>query len=173
VFDPAEGALPQGAYRTATDLTRSMIRGGNLNPDDPATMTRYFRRLFATVTLDREGIESLRKVWNFSEVAKRFRMIDEDTEGVIVPYGDEAARDQVRAAINEVRSKSTRARFALRHIQPYVVAIRSGAAKSYRAKGWIEPIDPDGKLALGIWQGQYDEVRGLVADDDRSLFAAW
>ncbi len=173
VFDPAEGALPQGAYRTATDLTRSMIRGGDLNPDDPATMTSYFRRLFATVTLDREGIEALRKTWNFTEVAKKFRMIDEDTEGVIVPYGDKAAQVRVQAAISEIRNKSPRARFALRQIQPYVVSVRTAAAKRYRSQGFLEPLDPDGKLALGIWQGTYDRIRGLIADDDRSLLTAW
>jgi CRISPR-associated endonuclease/helicase Cas3 len=169
VFNPTEGALPQGPYRTATDLTSAMIRSGNLNPDDPATMTAYFRRLFATVTLDREGIEALRKTWDFTQVAKKFRMIDEDTEDVIVPYGNKAAQARVQTAINDIRNKSLRARFALRHIQPYLVSIRAAAAKRYRTQGFLEPLDPEGKLTIGIWHGRYDPVRGLVVDDDRSL----
>ncbi len=173
VFDPAEGALPPGAYRTATDLTRSMIQSGNLNPDDPQTMTTYFRRLFATITLDRENIEALRKAWNFTEVAKKFRMIDEDTEDVIVAYGSKAAQQQVQIAIQEIRNKSMRARFALRQIQPYLVSIRTAAAKRYRTQGFLEPIDPEGKLAIGIWRGKYDPIRGLIADDDRSQLTNW
>jgi hypothetical protein len=96
-------------------------------------------------------------------------MIDEDTEDVIVPYGNKAAQARVQTAINDIRNKSLRARFALRHIQPYLVSIRAAAAKRYRTQGFLEPLDPEGKLTIGIWHGRYDPVRGLVVDDDRSL----
>ncbi len=170
IFEPADATmLPAGAYRTATDITRAMVAAGSLDPDAPATVSAYFRQLFRTVPLDRDGIQQLRSALNYSEVARRFRLIDDDTEEVIVAYGSDAERAVVRRAIELVRSRSPFARQALRQIQPYTVSLRARAAQSYRSRGLIEPIDPEGKLAIGVWHGKYDLVRGIVPDDDRSL----
>ena len=166
--------MPPGVYRASTQITTSMINTGSLDPDDPAVVSAYFRRLYKTFKdpqgqLDTKGIQALRQDWNFAEVARRMRLIDEDTEDVIVQYGDAKARAKVQAAIGDLRRQEGSARGALRRLQPYLVSVRARAAEQYRRQGWIEPVLPESKLSIGIWHGLYDDTRGLIADDDRSL----
>lgn len=175
VFRPEQGALPAGVYRAATQLTMSFLNAGPLDADDPAVIGRYFRRVYATFTdshghLDKPGIQALRRDWNFAEVAQRMRLIDEDTEDVIVRYGN---HQRIDTAIAALRAQTGGARAALRQLQPFLVSIRASAAERYRRRGWIEPVLPDSKLRLGIWGGRYDATRGLVADDDRALLTAF
>jgi CRISPR-associated endonuclease/helicase Cas3 len=167
VFESAEGRLPPGPYRAATDITRALLGTGTLDPDTPASVQRYFQQVFATVNLDREQIQKLRTAMDYPEIARRFRLIDEDTEDVIVAYGDAAAREQVRALIAALQQRPPNARQLLRRLQPYLVSVRAQVARRYRDAGWIAPLaDVTG---LGVWHGNYDPVRGLVPDDDRSL----
>ncbi|HMO58786.1 MAG TPA: CRISPR-associated endonuclease Cas3'' [Roseiflexaceae bacterium] len=165
VFTPAAGRLPSGAYRTATDITQSLLTE-SFDPDDPKDVQRYFHRLFATVDLDREQVQKARSTWNYTETARRFRMIDEDMEDVIITaYGSSKTQKSIQVAIEQLRTKAGRARYILRRLQPYLVSIRTRNAKRFRQNGLIEDLIP----GVGIWHGQYDAVRGLVADDDRSL----
>jgi CRISPR-associated endonuclease/helicase Cas3 len=168
VFNPAAGSLPPGPYRTATDITRALIGSGTLDPDNPDHVCTYFQQLFATISLDQKQIQKLRAALNYPEVARNFRLIDEDTEDVIVEYGDEDSRQQVRALIAALQQKPPNARMLLRRLQPYLVSIRAATAQKYRATGWMAPLADF--TGLSIWQGRYDDVRGLVPDDDRSSF---
>lgn len=165
VFDPAEGKLPPGAYRVATDITRALIGTGVLDPDSPADMRRYFEQLYATVTLDRGQIQKLRRSLNYPEIAKAFRMIDDETEDVIITsYGDDLTRRQVERDLAYLQREEGNARIILRRLQPYLVSIRVAAAQRYRAQGLIEEIMP----GIGRWHGRYDQTLGLIADDDRA-----
>jgi CRISPR-associated endonuclease/helicase Cas3 len=164
VFTPARECLPPGPYRAATDVTRALVNSGTLDPDDPASVRDYFRQVFDIVDLDRDTIQDLRAALNYPEVARRVRLIEEETEAVIVAYGDADARQQVRDLIAALQQKPANARLLLRRVQPYLVSIRASMAETYRARGWIEPLaDLPG---LGIWHRRYDAVRGLAPDDD-------
>jgi CRISPR-associated endonuclease/helicase Cas3 len=168
VFMPATNHLPPGSYRAATDVTRTLIGKGAFDPDDPESVRGYFRQVFTTVSLDREQIQKCRAALDYPEVAQRFRMIDEDTEDVIVAYGDDDhARQQVHDLIAALQRKPPHARMLLRRLQPYLVSIRASTAQKYRSQGLIAPLEDF--TGLGIWQGRYDLVRGLVPDDDREL----
>jgi CRISPR-associated endonuclease/helicase Cas3 len=168
VFNPTTDNMPPGPYRTATQITQALIGTGTLDPDNPESVRQYFRQLFATVNLDREQIQKLRTALNYLEVGQRFHMIDEDTEDVIVEYGDEDSRQQVREIIAALQQKPPNARLLLRRLQPYLVSIRAVTAQKYRAAGWMAPLADFTRLS--IWQGTYDTVLGLVPDDDRSSF---
>jgi CRISPR-associated endonuclease/helicase Cas3 len=174
VFESEEGQMPPGVYRASTQITSSLINAGPLDLDDQGAVSAYFRRLYDTFKdphghLDKKGIQAQRQDWNFIEVAQRMRLIEEDTEDVIVPYGDARAQAKVRATINELRRQEGSARSALRQLQPYLVSVHAKTAEQYRRQGWIEPVLPESKLSIGIWHGLYDKTRGLIADDDRSL----
>jgi len=156
VFRPAEGGLPPGTYRTATDITAALLGGGSLDPDNPAMPRQYFQRLFETVETDREQIQKLRGALNYLEVAKRFRMIDEDTESLAVHYDAE-----VSELLERLRRGAPDARELLRRLQPYLVSIRRRQAERYRQFGLIAEVLP----GLGEWLGAYDPVRGLVGED--------
>lgn len=166
VFEPAEGGLPPGPYKAATNITRALIGGGALDPDSPVDVRGYFRQLFATLNLDPHNIQQLREGRDYPRVAQEFRMIDEDTESVIITsYGSEAEQQRVQADIAALQADPSRARQTLRRLQPYMVALRSDLARRYRASGLIGELLPQ----VGIWYGVYDPTYGLVPDDDRSL----
>lgn len=178
VFQSEEARMPPGVYRASTQITASMLAAGPLDLDDPAVVGNYFRRVYDTFKdpqgqLDTKGIQALRHDWNFAEVAQRMRMIDEDTEDVIVRYGDNTTCARIDDAIAAIRAQTAGARAALRQLQPFLVSIRTNAAERYRRRGWIEPVAAESKLRLGIWHGRYDAIRGLIADDDRALLTAF
>lgn len=157
---------PPGPYRTATDVTRVLRGAGPLDADDPASARAYFRLLFQTVATDRDGIQKLRARLNYPEVAHRFRMIDDETESVVidpkhVPGLDNpiAAQRSVDQTLRELQQGSSNGRLLLRRLQPYVVNVRRREAQGYKQRGLIAPVTE----SLGRWLGQYDPIRGLVA----------
>jgi CRISPR-associated endonuclease/helicase Cas3 len=155
VFDPAEGSAPMGAYRTGLDIARAMLAQGH-DLHDPETYERYFRLLFQAVELDREGIQGLREALDYPEVARRFRLIDDDgAPAVVRPPGHEAAVDRLLSA---VRTAADTPRWALRRLQRYVVNLHSRQVAAYEARGLLRAVAP----GLWEWQGGYDRVRGLT-----------
>jgi CRISPR-associated endonuclease/helicase Cas3 len=166
VFRPAEGSLPAGAYRAATDLTGALLGQGEIDPDDPAVGQDYFRQLFATLDLDRERIQKLREAMDYLEVGHRFRMIPDDTEDVVVAYGSDKEQRMVQRALEQLQRKTGSPRLLLRNIQPYLVSIPTYMAERYRRERLITPVIP----GLGNWLGAYDLIRGITGDDlDRNL----
>jgi CRISPR-associated endonuclease/helicase Cas3 len=161
VFRPEQGGTPQGVYRTATGITGALLGSGNLDPDDPATSRKYFERLFKTIESDREGIQKLRAGLDYPEVARRFRMIEDDTESVVVPYGSTDEQARVQRLLDQLRRGSPQTRLLLRHLQPYLVSVRARETDRYRRQGLLTPV----MSGLGEWLGAYDPVRGLTGED--------
>ncbi|MHB0877704.1 MAG: CRISPR-associated endonuclease Cas3'' [Anaerolineae bacterium] len=161
VFRPEGGGMPKGAYSIGAQVTAAMRRAGMLDPDDPATATLYFGRLFALIETDAEQIQTLRRALDYPEVAHRFRMIDDDTVSVIVEYGSDEERQRVQGAVERLCRGAPDARHLLRQLQPYVVSLRQRQARQLEGEGFITAVMP----GLGIWCGQYHPVRGLMATD--------
>lgn len=163
VFTPAAGGLPQGAYRTATQIFQKLRHRGQLDLHDPAVPGAYFAELYDTVDTDAESIQKLRARMDFPEVAHRLRLIDNDTDDVIVPYGAAQALDMVRAAIDALKSKQGRARELMRRIHPYTVSLRSRDITRAASRGLAAPV------LDGVWEwtgpaAHYDPIQGLIVD---------
>ena len=77
IFDPTEGGSPPGAYRTGLDTALALLQGG-CDLHDPAVYERYFTLLFGAVETDRDGIQGLRAALDYEEVARLFRLIEDD-----------------------------------------------------------------------------------------------
>jgi len=166
VFRPAEGGLPTGSYRTATDITGTLLGRGGLDPNDPAMAREYFRLLFQTVDTDSKQIQDRREHFDYPEVARRFRMIDDDTIGLVVtPYltrcGSEAERRRVRELVEQLRQGHPEARLLRRRLEPYVVSVFARKAEEFERKGLLAPIIP----GLYEWLGDYDRVLGITERD--------
>lgn len=96
VFEPnAEKDLrwcyPTYAYYQAAEVTRTMLTlHGDLNINDPALFRDYYRRLYdlnnpaSQNKLLNEAITAL----DFPEVAKHYRLIDQNTIQVLVPWAE-------------------------------------------------------------------------------------
>jgi len=161
VFKPEAGGMPPGFYRTATGVTEAVLGGRSFDPNDPALASDYFKRLFATLETDSKLIQESRKSFDYPAVSQRFRMIDDDTESVVVGYGSADEQRRTREAIDRLRRGTPDGRYLIRQIQPYLVPVRTYAANKYRQRGLISEIAP----GIGEWLGAYDPIRGLVADD--------
>ncbi len=162
VFKPEGGGMPPGFYRAATGVTEAVLGGGyELDPNDPALAETYFKRLFDSLDTDRERIQEFRRSFNYPEVSARFRMIDDDTESVVVAYGPARRQRRIREIIEHLRGGAPDGRHLIRELQPYLVSVRTSVANKYRVRGLIREVRP----GIGEWLGTYDPIRGLVADD--------
>ncbi len=159
VFEPADGRLPPGTYTTATGRTRVAVAQG-IDMDDPEAIEAYFRRLLVPPFTDTDalGVQKLRDRLQFEAVGRTFRMIDEDTESVVVRY---RGLDQEGGAVDELladlRAKRGSPKLLWRRAQPFVVSLRRRDAMRYREAHLITELLP----GLGEWHGAYDAVLGL------------
>ncbi len=166
VFEPRDGSMPPGVYKTGAGITRAILGQGALDLDTPEAPLEYFRRLFQTIETDREGIQRLRRDLNFPEVSRRFKLIDDDQEVVVVTtFGSDSDRRRVRRLLDSLRFGTPNGRAILRELQPYSVSVRSRVASGYLARGFISPVSP----GLGEWQGSYHPVLGLSTEEPSGL----
>lgn len=159
VFQPAQGGLPGGAYRTATGQTLAVFGAGRFDPDDPATASAYFRALYGLLDTDRERIQQMRRSLDYPAVGRAFQMI-EPTDSVVVPYGSSSEQAKVARLLVQIARRDGSARHLFRSLQPYVVAVPPGAATRYADQGLATSIVP----GVWRWEGRYDPVRGLVPE---------
>ncbi len=160
VFRPEEGGLPPGPYTTATEISRAVLAAPGADPDDPEASRAYFRELFARVNTDREAIQKLREGFEFGEVDRRFRLIEDDTVSVVIDrYGSPREQEAVARALARLRQGGAGLRQALRDLQPFLVSVRRREAERYEREGLITPVIE----GVGEWLGSYDGIRGLTA----------
>lgn len=160
VFDPLDGGMPRTSdYRIGTDQTRGIIRdygGSQIDANDPAVATAFFRAVYQLIDPDAKKIQAARASLDYPEVAGRFRMIDEDSASVVVPYALDVDPGPWHLA-SRLPDHRENARHIMRALRPYLVEIRLREFDRYVAQGLIEPLIP----GVGRWLGVYDEVRGL------------
>ncbi len=126
---------------------------------DPALVTEYFRMLFETIQPDGKGIEAERRQRNFENVARKFRLIDDYSMPVVVPYGDAAKR------LERLRVDGP-GREALRAVQPYVVNVARWQLERLVAAQAVELVH-DAVFALNVAYGKlYDKRFGLILDGE-------
>jgi CRISPR-associated endonuclease/helicase Cas3 len=167
IVEPAKGSLPPGLYRTAAGVTSTIVGSEPVDANDPAVARRYYEHLLRIVepATDKKEVQAARKELNYPETARRFRMIDDDTEAVVVTtYGTPEQRARVRALVDDLRAQRGNPRESLRGLQPFMVNLRRHAAD--RVRHFIVPI-LDG---IGEWirPDGYHPVRGLLVDEVRA-----
>ena len=167
IFAPAGGGSPPGAYKRATQSTQTMLGAGQLDLHDPAVIQRYFTLLYQLEDTDRNEIQKKRSELEYPEVARRFRMIDDDTVSVVITtYGDREEQQRVISILDRLRGGLPSTRKVLRQLQPYTVSLWQSQAVKYLNRGFLSPKNPDG-VAPGLWEwtGDYGQQRGLSVID--------
>jgi CRISPR-associated endonuclease/helicase Cas3 len=156
VFEPEEGSVPTGAYRTAYHAAIPYLRGSDLDLDDPGVFEKYFRDLFALIEPDQWRIQQSRRHLDYPTVARDFRMIRDDTMPVLTPYNPEALDNVLR----QVRAEGRLTRDLWRQAQPLCVNIYRRDFERFQRQGLLAEALPGSGLFR--WTGGYDQVRGIA-----------
>ncbi|BBJ22383.1 CRISPR-associated helicase Cas3' [Candidatus Nitrotoga sp. AM1P] len=178
VFEPnAEENLrrcyPTHAYYQAAEVTRTMLTlHGDLNINDPALFRDYYRRLY-----DLNNPANLNQVLNdaitaldFPEVAKHYRLIDQNSIQVLVPWADRW--DEFDTLRSEAEREGISAKW-MRRAQGLAVSIYQTIDEP---PAWVIPA----KLRRGgtsdewfILEGDYyDDTLGLNPPKGEQVFIA-
>ena len=165
-----------GEYRTGIETALNVIRDGGVDFDfdTPSVATEYFASLYkslGTSGLDKEKVQALRLKHDFPEVARKMRLIKDDTVPVLVPYHQgrfaEAAmtEEDFSALVEDIRriaaaqkvghSKGkTLPRDLWQKIQPLTVAVFTTEI----GKRPVSELVPE---QLYLWGGSYDPLVGI------------
>ena len=163
VFRPPDDASPPGVYRSGRDIARVVRELPDFDPDTPQTVRRYFEWLFGTaVDPDGPGVQDSRKALDFPAVAKKFRMIDEDTCDLIVDYPRHDL-GRIDGLVEQLRYPQRPMRETLRDLQPHTVSVARHEYERLTSGGFVEEVAP--LRGVGRWRGRYDDTRGIVAAD--------
>lgn len=189
IFDPADGGNPP-AYRLPIGVTLEQFgpHAGSddeqIDPDDLDALARYYPDLYRAERIDGPraiAIAKNRKNCDFNAVAdgpqldlgaaakrdrkKAFRMIDDDTVPLLVPYGP--ARADIGAYVKSLHLADTSLSELLRLVQPYMTTIRRQTRERPDVAALCRPIVGD----LAYWAGDYDAA-GLVLHPSADHFIA-
>lgn len=119
----ASSKPPPGTPRKAMEIAEGMLRktGGHLDVSTSDIFEEYFRSLYFGSEMDAMGIQTLRQEFKFADVARSFRLIEDNfTIPIIMPYG------QAQARLADFR-KNGPSRGGFRGLQPFIVSIYPGA----------------------------------------------
>lgn len=165
IFQPAEHHLPRGVYSKATDITAILLT--QTKADDLAQnhelFAAYFDQLCQLTETDKEQIQADRAELRFREVARKARVIADDTKPVIVPYAD---GERVIAELRQRQVAKGQPRFSrddLRRLQRYIVNLYTHQFQRLEALGQLQPLLPNLDLHV-LSAGIYHEHLGVVIE---------
>ncbi|MCI0348189.1 MAG: hypothetical protein L0Z53_02085, partial [Acidobacteriales bacterium] len=164
VFQPEDNRLPPGVYNTASGLTASLLTTVEADAlaTDHALFERYFDQLYQLVPIDC-NIQDEREKLHFRKVAELARVIKDDTQPVIVPYGN------ARKLIEDIRARPVvkgQPRFDrddLRKLQRFMVNLHSRDFHRLLTLKAIVPLLPNLEIHV-LAEGWYHQDLGIVID---------
>jgi CRISPR-associated endonuclease/helicase Cas3 len=157
IFEPKEGSLPPGPYRIGTATTKGFLAEGPLDSTDLSLYRRYFERYYRRVNRDEPQVQAVRRLLDYPAIASRFRMIQEETFPVVVPYQHPEKPTEQADLLCELQQRQSSPREILRRLQPYMVNVRAHHLTRLCDLKLVEEILP----GLMVWQGTYDDLYGL------------
>ena len=166
IFRPADGGQPaDSSYAQALNTTETHFGPYLADPDDLAELERYYPERYRLQNLEHAGpgfdVEKYRREMDFPAVTAAFRLIEEHTVPVAVPYGDDRAVARFTEITGRLRVPDQRdagqARPLLRGLQPYLATIPKSLARKAEATGYAVPLVGD----LLEWGGPYHDRRGI------------
>jgi len=165
VFVPPEAA-PPGLLRQGELTLLEMVRTGRLtDPLSPVTFRDYFDRFYARDDsgFDKGNVLGLLRHDRaaFRTAAEAFRMIDDDSQGIVVPYRPPGYTESPVEAWLHVLERNGHARVVHRKLQRYTVTVPLRVFEQMVRRGDVEE-------RAGLWLALellYDERTGLIMPD--------
>jgi CRISPR-associated endonuclease/helicase Cas3 len=166
VFRPEDNTLPSGVYRTATDITASLL--AHVDADalaiDDKLFERYFDQLYQLVPTDQEiSIQGEREKLHFRKVAELAKVIENDTQPVIVPYGKGCNLIKEIRTRPVVKGQPRFSREDLRKLQRFLVNLHSRDFQRLLMLKAISPLLPNLEIHV-LADGWYHADLGIVID---------
>jgi CRISPR-associated endonuclease/helicase Cas3 len=127
-----------------------------LDLGEPAIFGAYFDRLYASHSLDVRAVQAARQALKYQETADKFRLIDDATMPIAIPYGPEGT-----AAIDALRYGGP-SRETFRGIQRYLVGVYPQTANRMAAAGATELLH--GTVSVLTSEADYDPDLGLKVE---------
>jgi len=165
--EPPPGILRIGKDITVTLLnskdSRNIVQDKNGRPDltRPENYQTYFRRFYSCQTLDAAGVQTCRERFNFVDIANNFRMIDNETYSVVVPYKN------AYNLLENIQKKEFPGRDDFRVLQPYIVQVYKHELDRMVHAGAIDPVFEKAFYYLTpAYERLYDEKFGLIAEEE-------
>jgi CRISPR-associated helicase Cas3/CRISPR-associated endonuclease Cas3-HD len=171
VFEPNDEKelrwhYPTYAYYQAAEVTRTMLKEHenlniNMNINDPALFRDYYRRLYDlnNPASQNEALNEAITALDFPEVAKHYRLIDQNTIQILVPWGER--REEFDALRNEAGREGISAGW-MRRAQGLAVSIYLTKDGS---PAWAIPA----KLRRGGTSDEWFFLEGDYYDDTLGL----
>ncbi len=184
VFSPAPDTserrrmFPNFAYFQASEVTISLLResGGKLDINDPEVFRRYYQALYGVsrpVEQNRDLNQAIDEL-DFPEIAKRYRIIDQDAIQIVVPWQRcitqyEQLREQAACGINGKWMRDAQAlSVSIYRPRPGHQAWGCLVPAQFRRGGaseeWFVLEDPGGQY--------YDEILGLQLPENQIVMIA-
>lgn len=146
-------------------VTRSILRQHGHAPISIPAIHAYFEQLYALKDphdfdyqniLDKFNLNAKgQPIFNFATVAENFRVIEDVTQTLIIPFDEEAIRliDELKITQYPIST--------LRKLQPYTVSIYEQEFDALSSKGVVETV-ADAYAVLNNTKDYYDPHRGLL-----------
>lgn len=153
VFLTEDGKTPPHSYKTATDISQSIAKTQDVQPDNLHAMEFFFERYYSEADLGKDMLK-LRRELDFEKLADAFEMISSRAKNVFVPYAEGAKWiKQLRAAgFLDVK--------LLRSLQQYTVGLQTWEFERAQQQVLYEVI-PGSDLWI-CSPAAYDEQKGLL-----------
>ncbi len=169
VFRPRDTRLPGGLYCAATSISARLLE--QLSTDDlsgePSLFSCYFEELFQYVPTDHhlKGESSIledREGLRFREVARKARVISDDTQAVIAPI------KEAMEAVEAIRKRTPVGgpRFTLedlRHLQRFIVNLHRHEIQKLDSMALLRPLLPGMEVKV-LNNAAYHKHLGVVID---------
>jgi CRISPR-associated endonuclease/helicase Cas3 len=155
----AETAPPPGVPNRGRTIAEGMLRADpKLDLLAAAPYRTYFERLYSSASTDAKDIQAARGRLNFEEVARLYRLIEDDwAEPVVVPFG--------RATeLLEDLARSGPSRTLLRSLGRFSVNVPKGLVTQWIAAGNATRDEETGVVRIADHVAAYDERFGLVPE---------
>lgn len=186
VFRPEVPIYPKGEYFLKVQEAEKLLQK-DIDLDDPQIFQAYFAAVHRNTEQKQNDsgktIQQLREAFDYPEVARTFKMIDSDTVSVVITRVHQGDRPfnlrTPQKLLKTLENAEHPGKDLWRELQQYTVSIYSNQIpKLQRHLRQITRTvkNPDGtsktiELQLYEWKGMYDLQKGLVAEDDLSLFS--
>ncbi len=152
----APSTPPPGAPRAGAAVAREMLSiDPQLDLFSPQVHEEFFRRLYATQSLDHLGIQALRADRAFARVADKFSLIEDGSLDVIVPWG-------LGAEYVEDLRRNGPDRGRLRRLQRFHVRVPGSLHRKLMAAGALEDVAGAVTAISSSHRDLYTERFGLV-----------